>query len=135
MGTPLSPPYYWGPSGTNGTFPGGNGTGQVLGLTYDFCTTQTLGPGQQCMLSVVFAPVAGDTQLAAAVNLAYSDSQGVLPNANRNVQGTSEPVCPAGASCGGPCAPDGETCAAGYGATMVCRSSADAGLTWSCYLP
>jgi hypothetical protein len=136
VGTPLSPPFYWGPGGTSGAFPGGSGTGQVFGVAYDYCATQTLGAGQQCMMTVVFSPVAGDTQLAGAVNLAYSDAQGpVSPNANRNVQGTSEPVCPAGASCGGPCDPAGESCSAGGFITMGCQGSPDAGPTWACYLP
>ena len=118
--------------GTSGTFPGGSGMGDVLGVAYDYCTAQTRGAGQQCMVTVMFSPAGGDTQLAGAVNLAYSDAQGpVLPSANRNIQGTSEAVCLPDASCGGPYATDGERCLEGGMISMVCGSSADAGLVWS----
>jgi hypothetical protein len=95
VGAPLSPPFYWGPGGTNGIFPGGSGTGEVDGVAYDYCTTQTLGAGQQCMVTVVLSPAESDTQLAGAVNLAYSDARGpVSPNANRNLQGSwAMPMC------------------------------------------
>jgi hypothetical protein len=89
VGTPPSPPFYWGPSGTSGTFPGGSGSGVVGGVTYDYCATQTLGAGQQCMVTVSLLAVTGDAPpFTGAVNLAYSDAQGpVLPNANRDLKG------------------------------------------------
>jgi hypothetical protein len=137
VGTPLSPPFCWGPGGPDGTFPGGSGTVQVGNAAYDYCTTQALGVGQQCILTVVFSPTVSDTQLAGALDLAYSDAQGsVLPDAHRNILGTTEPVCPPGASCGGPCDLDGGNCAFGItGPTMFCRGSPDAGATWTCYPP
>jgi hypothetical protein len=100
VGTPLVPPTYWGPSGAGGAFPGGTGTGQLHGaslqgvsitypMSYDYCTTQTLDPGQQCIVTVSFAP--SDPRCrwsdSTAVNLAYSDAIGpVSPNANLNIQ-------------------------------------------------
>jgi hypothetical protein len=89
VGNPLSPPFYWGPSGTNGAFPGGSGADVVDGVTIDYCATQALGPGQQCMVTVVFEPPDGDMPLVSALNLAYSDAEGPLPNANCDLWGAN----------------------------------------------
>jgi hypothetical protein len=84
VGTPLAPPFYW--AGDGGTFPGGSGQGMFRGQPYDFCTTATLGPGQQCMVTASFVPGLPDEDFQSAINLAYSDALGpVSPNANRNV--------------------------------------------------
>jgi hypothetical protein len=88
-GTPLAPPFYWGPSGTTDAFPGGTGIGGVDGQYYPYCTSPTLGPGQQCMVTVNLGPVSGCGPWVGAVNVAYADAEGaVTPNANRNLQGS-----------------------------------------------
>ena len=88
VGTPLDEPFYWGPSGAGGTFPGGSGQGSVGGVDYDYCTTPTLGVGEQCMVTVSFAPTVAGPQVNTAVSLAYSDAAGpVTPNANRTAVG------------------------------------------------
>jgi len=87
VGTPLSPPFYWGPSGTHGVFPGGSGAGEVDGVTMDYCATQALGPGRQCMVTVVFEPPEDDTPTVSALDLAYADAEGSLPNATCELLG------------------------------------------------
>jgi hypothetical protein len=87
VGNPLSPPFYWGPGGTDGAFPGGSGADVVDGVTIDYCATQALGPGQPCMVTVVFEPPDGDMPPVSALNLAYSDAEGPLPNANCDLLG------------------------------------------------
>ena len=91
VATPLAAPFAWGPTGSGGSFPGGSGKGQVNGVTYDYCATQTLGVGQQCMVMVSFSvpsTVVPGVQYDAVVNLAYSDATGpVSPDANRNLRG------------------------------------------------
>jgi hypothetical protein len=96
VGAPLVPPVYWGPSGgaDGGAFPGGSSTGSLLwdtpmgsaaSETYGYCTSQTLAPGQQCLVTVS-AGADGECSASAAVNLVYSDALGpISPNANRNI--------------------------------------------------
>jgi hypothetical protein len=91
VGTPLSAPFSWGMSGTTGTFPGGSGKGQVDGVTYDYCATQALAAGQQCMVTVLFSPPStvapGDT-FKTAIHLVYADAAGLVsPAANRKLRG------------------------------------------------
>jgi hypothetical protein len=92
VGTPLASPFYWG-DGDGGAFPGGAGVGSEGGQSYDYCTTQTLGPGQCCLLTVSLSPPTPDGgSYMSAVNIAYSDATGpVTPNANENVSG-SDPL-------------------------------------------
>ena len=90
VGMPLAPPFSWGLPGDGGAFPGGAGLGSVAGQSYDYCTMQTLGAGQQCVVTVNFLPIADGGTFMGAVNLAYSDATGlVTPNANRNIEGQS----------------------------------------------
>jgi hypothetical protein len=88
VGTPLAFPFFW---GDGGAFPGGAGVGLVEGQSYDHCATQTLGPGQKCVVTVSFSPPTPDGGIyMSAVNLAYSDATGpVTPNANENISGTN----------------------------------------------
>ena len=89
VGTALAAPFQWGPAGTAGTFPGGSGTGTVNGLEYPYCTTPTLGVGEQCMVTVSLSPTGPYATVDTAVNLAYSDASGpVSPNANRGLRGS-----------------------------------------------
>ena len=84
-GTPLGPPFAWG----GGAFPGGVGSVIVgsPGTSYPYCSTGTLGVGEQCAVTVAFSPASVATY-AGALNLAYSDAMGpALPNANRNLDG------------------------------------------------
>jgi hypothetical protein len=90
IGAPLGAGLQWGPGGDAGSFPGGTGMGSMNGQNYQYCTTQTLGAGQQCMITVV-VPCSGTGTEVAAVNLAYSDASGTIsPNANRNIE---VPLC------------------------------------------
>ena len=91
--TPLAAPFAWGPPGDGGSFPGGTGLGQLntdsniqgAGITYpmsyDYCTSQALGPGQQCLVSVSLSPdFERCSASSAVVDIAYSDAVGpVLP--------------------------------------------------------
>jgi hypothetical protein len=87
-GTPLVPPFYWGPDGAGGAFPGGSGVGTANGVDYAYCTTPTLGVGEQCIVTVSFSPTAADTQVETAVSLAYEDAAGpVSPDATRSIVG------------------------------------------------
>jgi hypothetical protein len=89
VGTPLDPPFYWGPSGPGGVFPGGSGMGSVDDADLPYCTS-ALGVGEQCMATVSFAPTAPDGGAESAVNLEYSDGAGpVSPNANRALRGAT----------------------------------------------
>jgi hypothetical protein len=92
IGAPLGSGLQWGPGGDAGSFPGGTGMGSMGGQNYEYCTTQTLGAGQQCMITVVVPCVYGAAAPGVgAANLAYSDSSGpVSPNANRNIE---VPLC------------------------------------------
>ena len=93
VGTPLAPQFSWG--GDGGAFPGGTGVGSVNGENYDYCTTQALGAGQRCMVTVRFVPTTDGGPFTTAVNLAASDASGtVTPNANRNIQGGRPPFQP-----------------------------------------
>jgi hypothetical protein len=89
VGTALAAPFEWGPAGAGGTFPGGSGTGTVNGLDYPYCTTPTLGVGEQCMVTVSLSPTEPYATVDTAVNVAYSDASGpVSPNANRRLRGS-----------------------------------------------
>src|ERR1019366_2343306 len=85
-GTPPSAPFAW----AGGAFPGGVGS---VG-TYPYCSATSLGVGEQCVVTVSFSPtVVGN--YAGAVSLAYSDAMGpVLPDANRNIQGSCSDLPP-----------------------------------------
>ena len=88
VGTPLDAPFYWGPLGDAEAFPGGSGAGVVDGKSYDYCTKQTLGVGQQCLVTLSVLPTVDSAPFDSAVNLAYSDAIGtVSPNANRGIEG------------------------------------------------
>jgi hypothetical protein len=85
-GTPMQPPFYWGPDGAGGSFPGGSGAGTVGNVQYDYCAS-SLDPGERCMVTVSFAAI-DLVNVEGAINLAYADAQGpISPNANRNVHG------------------------------------------------
>ena len=84
-GTPLSPPFAW----AGGAFPGGVGSVTVgsPGASYPYCSTGTLGVGEQCAVTVAFSPTS-DGAYPGALDLAYSDAVGpALPDANRNLDG------------------------------------------------
>ena len=82
-GTPLGPPFAW----AGGAFPGGVGSVTVGGTSTPYCSTTSLGVGEQCAVSVTFSPTVVGSY-AGAVNLAYSDAMGpVLPDANRDLDG------------------------------------------------
>ena len=84
VGTPLGAPVIWGPGPDAGVFPGGTGMGTLDSQTYAYCTSQTLAPAAQCLLTLSLAS-GGDAGITS-VSLAYSDANGpVLPNANREV--------------------------------------------------
>jgi len=90
VGASLASGLQWGPGGDAGSFPGGTGLGNMGGQNYEYCTTQTLGVGQQCMITVA-VPCNDSGAEVGAVNLAYADATGsVSPNANRNI---AVPVC------------------------------------------
>ena len=94
--TPLDVPFNWGPVGGPGTFPGGVGTGTVAGQSYEYCVTQSLAVGQQCMVTVSSQPIDGGSgPYTTAVNVAYSDAAGpVSPNANRQIQAVPGHIMP-----------------------------------------
>ena len=46
-----------------------------------------LAPGQQCMMTVLFAPANGQTDFTSAIDLAYSDSSGTVPDLVRDLKG------------------------------------------------
>jgi len=82
-GTPLGAPFAWG----GGAFPGGAGSVTVGATSYPYCSTATLGVGEQCAVTVTFSPTVVGSY-AGAVDLAYSDAMGpVSPDANRALDG------------------------------------------------
>jgi hypothetical protein len=82
-GTPLGTPFAWG----GGAFPGGVGSVIAPGTSVPYCSTGTLGVGEQCAVTVTFSPAALGSY-PGAVNLAYSDAMGpVSPDANRTLDG------------------------------------------------
>jgi hypothetical protein len=90
VGTPLVAPFTWGPCGSDGLFPGGSGTGIVENVEYDYCAEQTLGRGEQCVVTVSFCPTEPGPSIQSAVNLGYADADGpVSPNANRTIVGAT----------------------------------------------
>jgi hypothetical protein len=90
VGTPLAAPFTWGPCGAGDFFPGGSGTGSVEGVEYDYCATQTLGLGEQCLVTVSFCPTEAGPPITSAVSLAYADAGGpVSPDATRTIVGAT----------------------------------------------
>jgi hypothetical protein len=87
-GASLDPPFYWGATGS-GTFPGGNGTTQVRGVTYDYCAA-TLGTGDVCVVTANFAPTVPVSQFTSAIDIAYGDALGpISPHASLPLKGGS----------------------------------------------
>jgi hypothetical protein len=90
VGASLASGWSWGPGGDAGSFPGGTGLGSMADQSYEYCTAQTLGAGQQCMITIAVPCNESGTEVGA-VNLAYADATGsVSPNANRNI---AVPAC------------------------------------------
>ena len=84
-GTPQSPPFVW----AGGAYPGGSGTitWGAPPTSYPYCSSGTLGVGEQCVVTIDFSPVATG-KFTGVLDLAYSDAMGaVLPNASRRIEG------------------------------------------------
>jgi hypothetical protein len=83
---PLAPPFQWGIDG-GASFPGGTGHGTVDSVSFDYCSQAGLAPGEQCLVTVGFAPDDGGVY-ETAVDLAYADPiSPVAPDAIRHLAG------------------------------------------------
>jgi hypothetical protein len=72
-----------------GAYPGGTGTTTVDGLVFNYCGT-TLAKGARCAVTINYTPGSAGLTSNSALNLAYSDANGVVnPNGNRFVVGRS----------------------------------------------
>jgi hypothetical protein len=67
------------------------GQGTVDGVSFNYCSQTGLAPGEQCLVTVGFAPDDGGVY-ETAVDLAYADPSGpVAPDAIRHVVGYDDP--------------------------------------------
>ncbi len=85
-GTAFAAGFGYGPLAAS-MFPGGSGLVTIAGQSFAYCGG-SLAKGAQCAVTVTFKPLMSGTVLSA-LNLAYSDASGGLPNASRGLLGTA----------------------------------------------